>query len=265
MDKVSIILKNNDGSWTYNKNFILQFPLKYMSYSTYQLEPRKYLSEHIGKNVICIFYGSRDKGTVDAQFLVTGKTENKSENNDDARDREIKEELSENYKDLVYDFNADHTIIKTNYNQNKVGAYLIVKDGITIDDFVRKLGNCLGKEDNGIFAIGISHVTKYLIKQLENALFISSVITKMIKKQRLNFHELAEYNKSKKLSCDLYDAINNCLSPLCISINQIIQQQKNKENKLKHLIREPKMNLNFVKLKQVILLKSEEKLNNQFE
>lgn len=217
-DKVYLILRNNDGSWTYNKNFILEFPLSNICFSKYQYEPRLFLSQHIGKKVVCIFYASTTQGIVDAQFLVTGHL-GINEHPDIGRDREVKEEISENYRELVNDFPADH-IIKNKY---KVGDYLILKDNLSVFDFVNNIGPCEGKEDNDIFGIGIVDISPYLIFMLETRL---NTLKKIYERKKLTLFEFKTHIESIEKSEKLYDSINRSIAPFHIHINQIINSQK---------------------------------------
>jgi len=241
-EKLYMILRNADGSWTYNKNFILEFPLIHMAYSLYQYLPMTYLPQQIGKKVICVFYGSTSHGTADAQFLVTGHL-NEGEPISIGREREVKEEVCENYKDLLFEISADHMLGQ----KYKVGDYLFLKDEISILEFFQNISNCQGKEDNNIFAIGIVSVSQYLISELQTAEILFRNPKSKFKKIRKNFQVKSE---------NLYDAINNSIERLGIDINQIINNQKIKGTK-KEEIRELSRykinnNLDFVKLEKIV-------------
>jgi hypothetical protein len=195
--------RDSDGNFTYSSTGDDFFELKadQISYSSYH-----FCSDVIKKIpnddfLVGVVYGSRSDTTVDIQFMVTGNSHiiltneitgrkhpfdskilkdfNKYMNSNitdtfedinDAREREIKEEISNNYESIgVKQKQADPqmkgpTSIK---NPPKVGSYLVLKRD-DVHRFLENVGDCLDKTDSSIFAVCVVKVSivKFTIEKI---------------------------------------------------------------------------------------------------
>jgi hypothetical protein len=226
--------RDSDGNFTYSNTGDDFFELKadQIPYSSYH-----FCSDVIKKIsndnfLVGIVYGSRSSRTVDIQFMVTGNSHiiltneitgkkhpfdskilkdfykymNSSnishtfEDINDAREREIKEEICNNYHSIgVEQKQADPqmkgpTSIK---NPPKVGSYLVLKRD-DVHRFLEKVGDCLDKTDSSIFAVCVVKVS--IVKLTIESTIKNKVIPEYMKRRSTNCWEILNIdNRIKKI------------------------------------------------------------------
>jgi hypothetical protein len=195
--------RDSDGNFTYSSTGEDFFELKAdrISYSSYHFRSDVIKKIPNDDFLVGVVYGSRSDTTVDIQFMVTGNSHiiltneitgrkhpfdskilkdfNKYMNSNitdtfedinDAREREIKEEISNNYESIgVKQKQADPqmkgpTSIK---NPPKVGSYLVLKRD-DVHRFLENVEDCLDKTDSSIFAVCVVKVSivKFTIEKI---------------------------------------------------------------------------------------------------